>query len=55
MATKAALGFNALNSKKVTGGEDVIDFVKYRQLVNEGAAMDENFFYEVLPKPQKKE
>jgi 6-oxo-cyclohex-1-ene-carbonyl-CoA hydrolase len=55
MATEAALGFNAFNSKKVTGGKDVIDFVKYRQLINEGAAMDENFFYEVLPKPEKKE
>ncbi|MFH1421509.1 MAG: 6-oxocyclohex-1-ene-1-carbonyl-CoA hydratase [Planctomycetota bacterium] len=53
MATEAALGFNAFNAKKTTGGKDVIDFVKYRQLINEAAVVDENFFYEVLPKPQK--
>lgn len=52
MATEAFLGFNAFNSRKSTG-EDVIDFVKYRQLVAQGKTMDDEFFEEVLPKPQK--
>jgi 6-oxo-cyclohex-1-ene-carbonyl-CoA hydrolase len=51
MATEAHLGFNAFNTRKMTG-EDVIDFVKYRQLVADGRAFDESFMAEVLAKPK---
>ncbi len=51
MATEAHLGFNAFNTKKITG-EDVIDFVKYRQLMAEGRAFDESFMSEVMGKPK---
>jgi 6-oxo-cyclohex-1-ene-carbonyl-CoA hydrolase len=43
------LGFTAFNSRKLTG-KDVIDFVKYRQLIAEGKEMNESLFEEVLPK-----
>jgi 6-oxo-cyclohex-1-ene-carbonyl-CoA hydrolase len=52
MATEAFLGFNAFNTKKITG-KDVIDFVRYRQLLAEGRAMDDGLFEEVLAKPRK--
>jgi 6-oxo-cyclohex-1-ene-carbonyl-CoA hydrolase len=52
MSTEAYLGFNAFNTKKITG-KDVIDFVRYRQLVAEGRLMDEEAFAEVLGKPQE--
>jgi 6-oxo-cyclohex-1-ene-carbonyl-CoA hydrolase len=52
MAVEAYLGFGAFNTKKITG-QDVIDFVRYRQLVAEGALMDEGAFEQVLGKPQK--
>ncbi len=51
MATEAYLGFNAFNTKKITG-QDVIDFVRYRQLVAEGKPIDEGFMAEVMGKPQ---
>jgi 6-oxo-cyclohex-1-ene-carbonyl-CoA hydrolase len=51
MSTEAFLGFNAFNTKKVTG-KDVIDFVKYRQLLAEGHSFDEELIKEVLPKPK---
>ena len=35
MSGEAFLGFTAFNTKKITG-EDVIDFVKYRQLGRRG-------------------
>jgi 6-oxocyclohex-1-ene-carbonyl-CoA hydrolase len=50
MNGEAYLGFTAFNTKKLTG-KDVIDFIKYRQLIAAGALMDEEFFAEVLPKP----
>ena len=50
MTGEAFLGFTAFNSRKQTG-KDVIDFVQYRQLVAQGALMDEEMFDEVLPKP----
>jgi len=50
MMTEAFLGFNAFNTKKITG-KDVIDFVKYRQLIAEGRDMDEAFMEAVLPTP----
>ncbi|OGF58778.1 MAG: 6-oxocyclohex-1-ene-1-carbonyl-CoA hydrolase [Candidatus Fischerbacteria bacterium RBG_13_37_8] len=49
MSTEAFLGFNAFNTRKLTG-KDVIDFVRFRQLIAEGRAMDDAFFEEVLPK-----
>ena len=52
MMGEAFLGFGAFNTKKITG-QDVIDFIKYRQNIAEGKLMDETFFAEVLGKPQK--
>lgn len=49
MATEGFLGFTAFNTRKLTG-KDVIDFVKYRQLLAEGKEIDEKFIEEVLPK-----
>jgi len=51
MMGEAFLGFTAFSTKKLTG-EDVIDFVKYRQLTAEGRLLDETFFEEVLGKPK---
>jgi 6-oxo-cyclohex-1-ene-carbonyl-CoA hydrolase len=53
MATEAFLGFHAFNNKKITG-KDVIDFVKYRQLLDEGHPFDDKLKEAVLPKPMKK-
>jgi 6-oxo-cyclohex-1-ene-carbonyl-CoA hydrolase len=33
-------------------GKDVIDFIKYRQLVAEGARFDDSFAEQVLAKPK---
>jgi len=52
MATEAFLGFHAFNSKKITG-QDVIDFIKYRQLIAEGKSFDEAFMEAVLAKPKE--
>ncbi len=51
MNNEAWLGFNAFNAKKTTG-KDVIDFIKYRQLVAQGAQIDEAFAEQVLAKPK---
>ena len=51
MNHEAWLGFNAFDAKKATG-KDVIDFVKYRQLVAEGALFDDKFAEQVLAKPK---
>jgi len=45
------MGFTAFNSRKMTG-RDVIDFIKYRQMLAEGHAVDEELMAAVLPKPQ---
>ena len=50
MSCEAFLGFGAFNTKKITG-KDVIDFIKYRQLVAAGALMDEVAFAQVMAKP----
>jgi 6-oxo-cyclohex-1-ene-carbonyl-CoA hydrolase len=50
MNHEAYLGFNAFDAKKATG-KDVIDFIKYRQLVAEGHVFDEKFAEQVLAKP----
>jgi len=52
MSGEAFLGFNAFNAKKITG-QDVIDFVKYRQLIAEGHPMNEDLFRAVLGTPQE--
>jgi 6-oxo-cyclohex-1-ene-carbonyl-CoA hydrolase len=54
MAGEAYLGFHAFNTKKITG-KDVIDFIKYRQLIADGAFQDEEMFEAVLAKPKPKE
>lgn len=53
MTGEAFLGFGAFNTKKITG-KDTIDFIKYRQLIADGHAMDEELFEAVLGKPQQK-
>jgi len=53
MATEAYLGFHAFNNRKTTG-KDVIDFVKYRQLLAEGHLFDDKLKEAVLTKPMKK-
>jgi len=52
MMSEAFLGFHAFNSKKKTG-QDVIDFIKYRQLIAQGKNVDESFMEAVLPKPKE--
>ena len=52
MNTEAYIGFNAFNTKKATG-KDVIDFIKYRQLLAEGHSFDEELVKQVMPKPNK--
>jgi len=52
MMGEAFLGFTAFSTKKITG-EDVIDFIKYRQLTAEGALLDEAAFEAVLGRPQQ--
>jgi 6-oxocyclohex-1-ene-carbonyl-CoA hydrolase len=49
MNYEAWLGFSAFDAKKATG-KDVIDFIKYRQLVAQGALFDEAFAAQVLAK-----
>lgn len=53
MSGEAFLGFGAFNTKKITGS-DVIDFVKYRQIIAEGRQIDDACFEEVLGKPKEK-
>ena len=51
MNHEAWLGFSAFDARRATG-TDVIDFVKYRQLVAQGASFDEDFAAQVLAKPK---
>lgn len=51
MNHEAWLGFHAFDSKKTTG-RDVIDFIRYRQLVAQGQPFDEAFAEQVLAKPR---
>jgi 6-oxo-cyclohex-1-ene-carbonyl-CoA hydrolase len=51
MNFEAWLGFNAFDTKKVTGA-DTIDFVKYRQLQAQGALFDDAFAAQVLGRPK---
>jgi 6-oxo-cyclohex-1-ene-carbonyl-CoA hydrolase len=52
MNSEAYLGFNAFNTKKITG-RDVIDFIEFRRRQAQGAAFDVEFMAAVLGKPQK--
>jgi len=52
MAGEAFLGFNAFNTKKITG-RDTIDFVRFRQLIAAGRQMDAEVFAEVLGEPRE--
>jgi len=52
MMNEALLGFNAFNTKKMTG-QDTIDFLKYRQAIAQGREMTHELFGEVLGKPQQ--
>jgi len=53
MSGEAFLGFSAFTNRRLTG-VDVIDFVKYRQLLARGEMLDEALFEQVLapPKPE---
>ncbi|MEJ5378343.1 MAG: 6-oxocyclohex-1-ene-1-carbonyl-CoA hydratase [bacterium] len=51
MMTEAYLGFNAFNTKKITG-KDLIDFIKYRQLLAQAHPFDQELMEAVLAKPQ---
>jgi 6-oxo-cyclohex-1-ene-carbonyl-CoA hydrolase len=53
MSVEAFLGFGAFNTKKQTG-QDVIDFVRYRQLVARGELMDGKAFEEVMGRPKER-
>jgi 6-oxo-cyclohex-1-ene-carbonyl-CoA hydrolase len=50
MSSEAFLGFHAFNTKKITG-KDTIDFIKYRQLIDEAGLVNDEFMAEVLAKP----
>ncbi len=51
MCTEAYLGFNAFNTKKITG-QDTIDFLEYRRRQAKGDAFDLEFMAAVLGKPK---
>ena len=51
MNYEAYLGFGAFNTKKITG-TDTIDFIKFRQLIAEGAEASMEMFEQVMGKPQ---
>jgi 6-oxo-cyclohex-1-ene-carbonyl-CoA hydrolase len=51
MAGEAFLGFNAFNTKKITG-QDTIDFIEYRKRVAAGDPMDTALMAAVLGKPK---
>lgn len=51
MMVEAFLGFHAFSTRKITG-TDTIDFLKFRQLLAEGARMDDETFEQVLGAPQ---
>jgi len=51
MMGEAFLGFGAFNTKKITG-MDTVDFIKNRQLIAQGALVDEDYFEQVMGKPK---
>jgi 6-oxo-cyclohex-1-ene-carbonyl-CoA hydrolase len=52
MGGEAFLGFEAFNTKKITG-KDTIDFIKFRQNIADCRMWNEEMFAEVLGTPQK--
>jgi 6-oxo-cyclohex-1-ene-carbonyl-CoA hydrolase len=52
MNNEAYLGFNAFNTKKITG-QDTIDFIEYRRRMARGDAFDLEFMAAVLGKPKE--
>jgi 6-oxo-cyclohex-1-ene-carbonyl-CoA hydrolase len=52
MQGEAFLGFNAFNTKRITG-KDTIDFIKLRQMQAEGHPFDDELYAAVLAKPQQ--
>jgi 6-oxo-cyclohex-1-ene-carbonyl-CoA hydrolase len=52
MNTEAYLGFNAFNTKKITG-RDTIDFIEYRRRQAQGDAFDVEFMAAVLGKSKE--
>ena len=52
MNYEAFLGFGAFNTKKITG-TDVIDFIKFRQLVANGTSADDEMYAQVLGSPKE--
>ena len=50
MQTEAYLGFNAFNTRKITG-KDVVDFIQYRRLLAEGHPFNDELVEAVLGKP----
>ncbi|AOY59266.1 MULTISPECIES: 6-oxocyclohex-1-ene-1-carbonyl-CoA hydratase [Desulfococcus] len=52
MNGEAFLGFNAFNTKKLTG-RDTIDFIEFRRRQVNGDAFDDEFMAAVLAKPKK--
>lgn len=52
MMSEAYLGFNAFNNKKATG-RDVVDFIKYRQLLAEAKPFDQDLIDSVMLPGQK--
>ncbi len=52
MNYEAYMGFNAFNTKKITG-QDTIDFLKYRQLVGEGQEIGEALYEQVFGTPKE--
>jgi 6-oxo-cyclohex-1-ene-carbonyl-CoA hydrolase len=53
MQGEAFLGFNAFNSRPITG-KDTIDFIKFRQMQAEGHPFDDELYEAVMPKPKQK-
>ncbi len=52
MNYEAYMGFNAFNTKKITG-QDTIDFIKYRQLVGEGQEIGEALYEQIFGNPKE--
>jgi 6-oxo-cyclohex-1-ene-carbonyl-CoA hydrolase len=50
MSGEAFLGFGAFNAKRITG-KDTIDFIKFRQNINDCRTWDYEMYAEVLGKP----
>jgi len=52
MNYEAFPGFTAFSTRKTTG-KDLVDFIKFRQLIAKGALADDSMWEEILPKPKE--